>query len=156
MKYQLTELVDAFDAHDAELSLLSWQEDTLICSAKHLNIHKAYAPDAPDTDMTISEAQVTFRGFRVQDLTYTGGRLFDASGNLVREEPAVSLAGKEARARLGELFSLPLTVMYLEQAQGVYLMDVLASSALYTIRFTCTDLVVSWDEYAGKAWYVRE
>ena len=57
MQYSSVNRLGDFEFHDAELSLLSWENDRLTVSAKYLNVHKNAAPGNEGTDMEISASE---------------------------------------------------------------------------------------------------
>ena len=67
MQYSSTNRLQDFEFHDSKLSFISWEDDRLIVSAKHLNVHKYAAPNHAGADMEISEARITFCGFQLRE-----------------------------------------------------------------------------------------
>lgn len=71
MKYLSVDRLQDFEFHDAELSLISWsnflEKDVLTFSAKMLNVHKNAEPNKMDSDMEISNARITFTGFKIKE-----------------------------------------------------------------------------------------
>ena len=54
MHYSSNNRLQDFEFHDTELSLISWEDNRLIVSAKFLNVHKDAAPNNADADMFLS------------------------------------------------------------------------------------------------------
>ena len=63
MQYSSANRLQDFEFHDADFSLICWEDDRLTITANYLNIHKDAAPNNADADMEISEARITFCGF---------------------------------------------------------------------------------------------
>ena len=58
MKYRVENNLDLFEFHDAEVSFMSFDNNELTLSAKHLNIHKNTNENPYDDDMEIDFAKI--------------------------------------------------------------------------------------------------
>ena len=56
MKYHVENNLDLFEFHDADVSFLSFDNNGLILSVRHLNIHKNTDENPNDNDMEITRS----------------------------------------------------------------------------------------------------
>lgn len=65
MKYRVENLLDIFEFHDSDFTLVHFGGEELIVSVKHLNIHKNTEQNPSEYDMEIECSRITFNGFHV-------------------------------------------------------------------------------------------
>ena len=96
MKYRVENNLDLFEFHDADVSFVSFDNNELILSARHLNIHKNTDENPNDNDMEITLANVTFLKFKVLSFEPMRTYQIDDDGKWYTNEPRVIIKGKEA------------------------------------------------------------
>ena len=153
LKYCSIDHLHDFDFHDVEMKLEDFTENTLIVSAKHLNIHKGTAQNDSEYDMEIDLATMTFTGFSVE--SYEPDRTWktDENGNSDSEDPVVIYTGQEACQRLYKELKCDLCVFSLTEEDHVFTLDGCGDSPYFVARFTFDSVRVEWDSYRKKAWY---
>ena len=121
MRYSSTNRLQDFEFHDAELSLISWENNRLIVSAKFLNIHKDAAPNNADTDMEISEARITFSGFQIKEFEPSRTWNTDENGNTYNVTNASEDGGSITIPNCSSDNSPDITLTYHEGEGGALL-----------------------------------
>ncbi len=125
----------------------------MVVSAKHLNVHKDAAPNNSGVDMEISEAIISFHGFKISELESGGGLITDENGNSYTE-PVIIYKGDEAREMLEKELRNSVTVIaFAENDNGEYELDVLGIEPYFAARFRFNSLEIEWEEYRKPAWY---
>ncbi len=153
MKYSSINRLEDFELHDAELSLISWQDDRLVVSAKHLNVHKNAAPNNDGADMEISEARITFSGFEIKEFEASRAWEKDQNGNLYTDDPLIIHTGSVARDMLEAELCNSITVMGITLTNGIYELCALGIEPCFYVRFCSSQIEIEWDDYLKKAWY---
>ena len=100
MKYRSINNFQDFEFHDCVFSLISWENDRLTISAKHLNIHETAEQNTFGSDMEIDEAHIIFYGFQLNEFEPSRNWYQDANGNLQTNEPLIIYKGTKARSML--------------------------------------------------------
>ncbi len=156
MKYRIENQLDIFEFHDAEMSFISFENNRLAVTAKHLNIHKNTENNPCDFDMEIDSAIISFDGFEVCSLEPMRAYEIDDEGNYYTNEKQIIYKGKEAKDRF-------LTA--LKNWIGINCIDIREENNKKIIEFSVSspDAFISkisfdkatfeWDEYCRKAWY---
>ena len=157
MKYRVENNLDLFEFHDADFSFVSFDNNELTLSAKHLNIHKNTNENPHDDDMEITLANVTFLKFKVLSFEPMRTYQIDDDGKWYTNEPRVIIKGKEAE------------IHFLENAKkgfSINCIDVCKQKIRTKIEFSASTpnpffatvsfegVVIEWDEYCKKAWYI--
>ena len=147
-----------FEFHDVVLSLIRFEGDTLILSARYLNIHKGTEQNASDADLEIESAICTFMGFQVHTYEVIRPLTQDANGVWHQDKPFPRLEGKAAADKLIEALKNSLSVHYFERtAESLYYMEGDmeggGTDSFFTATFSIARFVVEWENYRQKAWY---
>lgn len=157
MKYISTDRLCDFEFHDSEWSFVSWENGNLTVRIIMLNIHKDAVQNDMGKDMEIKEAFATFIGVKAP--TYELPRTWykDENGNSYTNDPRVVYEGDEATDRFIEdlKHELRATCMFFEQGDGGYEFGGIGREWI-SFRFGFDSVRIEWDEYDGKAWYVRD
>lgn len=157
MKYLSVDRLQDFEFHDAELSLISWNnflgKDVLTFSAKMLNLHKNAEPNKMDSDMEISNARITFTGFKIKEFEPSRTWKEDENGKLYTEEPLTICVGDDALSMLKNELNNTIRVVGLVLDDGVYELGASGIDPYFSVRFTFSSVEVEWDDYTQKAWY---
>lgn len=157
MKYISTDRLCDFEFHDSEWSFVSWSDGKLTVKIEMLNIHKDAEQNDFGKDMELGEATLTF--FGIKNITYELPRTWqkDENGNSYTDEPRVIYEGDEAMAKFIEELKNDhgVTVMYFDEKDEGYELGGIGSEWL-SPHFAFDSVRIEWDEYDGKAWYVRD
>lgn len=153
MQYSSINRLRDFEFHDAELTLISWEDDRLIVSAKYLNVHKDAAPDHAGADMEISRAIITFCGFDLKEFEPARNLKRDKHGNAYTDDPPVIHTGAAAQSMLKAELQNTVRVMGIACVDGIYDLGALGIDPYFSARFTFSDVEIAWDDYRKKAWY---
>lgn len=153
MHYSSTNRLQDFEFHDAELSLISWEDNRLVVFAKYLNVHKDAAPNNAGADMEISEARITFSGFQIKEFEPSRTWKTDESGNSYTDDPLIIHTGEIARSMFENELKNSITVMDIVLENGIYELGALGIDPYFSVRFVFSDVEIEWDDYCKKAWY---
>lgn len=153
MRYSSTNRLQDFEFHDAELSLVSWEENCLIVSAKFLNIHKNAAPNNTNADMEISEVRISFSGFQIKE--FEPGRTWktNENGESYAATPLIIHTGEAARSMFENELKNSITIMSMDSENGIYELGAIGIEPYFSVRFVFSDVEIEWDDYRKKAWY---
>ncbi len=155
MQYSSVNRLGDFEFHDAELSLLSWEDDRLAVCAKYLNMHKDATPDHADADMEIAKAIITFCGFDLKEFEPSRVWKRDEHGNAYTDDPLFIHTGALAQSMLKIELQHTVTVMGIAYVDGTYDLGACGIDPYFSARFTFLDVRIEWDSYRQKAWYER-
>lgn len=161
MKYHSENELDIFEYHDAEFTLVRFENGELTIAAEHLNIHKDTPQNPSASDMEIEYAAITFKGFRTHSfepgkpsetepkdwIAGINGKWYSA------DNPRIVYEGKEAEEKTLQELADQMTVLTFGMKDSVYYFDACGIEPFFTIRFTFDSVTVEWDDYCGKAWY---
>jgi len=147
MKYNVENQLDLFEFHDSKFTLVSFDNDELIVSVKHLNIHKNSIHNPSDYDMEIKDAIITFKGFHI---TYYKAHSFLNKISTYYEQKAIEKFKKEFK----EKHTNHINIFYLGMIDdSLCHIDADGKSPFFSIEFTYDNVTIEWNEYLKKAWY---
>lgn len=153
MKYTSTDSINDFEFHDAEFSLIQWNGNDLIVSAKYLNIHKDTPQNSTDTDMEISEARITFSECRIKEFEPSRTWKTDINGEYYTDDPLVIHTGATARDMFENELRNTITVLGVAFDNGSYELSAVGIGPYFSVRFAFSGFRAEWNDYCGKAWY---
>ena len=153
MHYSSTNRLQDFEFHDAELSLISWENNRLIVSAKYLNVHKDAAPNNADADMETSEARITFSGFQIQEFEPSRTWKRDENGQSYTDDLIIIHTEAVARSMFENELKNSITVMGIALENDIYELGAIGIDPYFSVRFRFSDVDIEWDDYRKKAWY---
>lgn len=156
MQHCLVDRLDAFEFHDAELSLILGDNNRLIVSAKYLNIHKDAAPNNPETDMEIAEARVTFGGLRIIEFEPSRTWKKDENGNSYSDEPLVIHTDSVAKDMFENELRNKIIVLRMDTDNGICELLACGIDPCFSVRFDFASVRVEWNDYRGKHGTRRE
>jgi len=153
MRYCSNNRLQDFEFHDAELSLISWEDSRLVVLAKYLNVHKDAAPNNAGADMEISEARITFTGFQIKE--FQPGRAWrtDENGKLYTDDPLIIHTDEVAHSMFENELKNTVTVMGIVFDDNIYELGAIGIDPYFSARFLFSDVKIEWDDYREKAWY---
>jgi len=147
MKYNVENRLDLFEFHDSEFSLISFNNDELIISVKHLNIHKNSNPNPSNYDMEIEDAIITFKGFHMTQCKIHSDY---NEINTYYQEEAIEKFKEEFNGEYHKHINIfDLGVL----GNSIYYIDADGNSPFFAIQFTFDNVIIEWDKYIKKAWY---
>ncbi len=157
MKYISTDRLCDFEFHDSEWSFVAWEDGNLTARIVMLNIHKDAAQNDMGKDMEIKEALATFIGLKAPAYELPRTWQKDENGKSYTNEPRVVFEGSKAVEKfIKDLRSdRRATCMYFDQKDEVYEFGGIGEEWI-SFRFGFDSVRIEWDEYDGKAWYVRD
>ena len=153
MRYSSTNRLQDFEFHDSELSLISWEGNHLVVSAKHLNVHKDAAQNNEEADMEICEARISFSDFQIKEFEPGRAWTTDENGNYYTLDPLIIHTGTVARNAFENELKNSITVYGIELKNGIYELYACGIEPYFSVRFLFSELAIEWDEYCQKAWY---
>ena len=157
MKYVSIDQLHDFEFHDSVWSFVSWENDNLTVKIRMLNIHKDAEQNGSAEDMEIKEATVTFTG--IKHAMYTLPRTWykDEKGNSVTNDPLVIYENGEAVERFIAALKQEdrAECMFFDKKDEKYEFGGIGREWI-SFEFGFAGVTVEWDEFDGKAWYVRE
>lgn len=153
MQYKAENQIDIFEFHDAELSIVGFEENTLVFSAAHLNIHKHTEQNPGDHDLEIERAVLRFE--HIENVTFENRRPIE-NGKPVGEQ--IVLEGADAVKEMLFGFAKGVRIFALFEKDRRIIMDCItdgieADFAFFTVAFAPQATSVEWDAYIGPAWY---
>ena len=154
MKYSITNQINSFEFHDAQVYYLDYKERTLSVYVKHLNLHKDVKQNPCNCDLEIDCARMVFVDFCVY--TFEPGRAWkrDENGALYTEDPIVIIRGKEAEEKFVRELQNSICVLDLGKKDNErYYLDGSGVEPFFSVVFSFSRVTVEWDGYSQKAWY---
>lgn len=156
MTYRVEDRLDLFDFHDTELSLVSFDKNELVISAKHLNIHKDAKENPHECDMEIDFAKLVFAHFEVISFEPMRTYQIDDDGNWYTDEPQIIYNGVEAEKRFLNEIKKSIAINCIDickKRNKTYIELSTSVQDRFFVTFAFEDVVVEWNEYCKKAWY---
>ncbi len=156
MKYRIENRLDVFEFHDAEFSLVEYDQHELVLSAKHLNIHRDAQENPHDCDMEIDVARMILTQFEVISCEPMRAYQKDADGNWYTDEPQIIYTGEEARNYFLREIKKGIAINGIDICKKGNRSQIEWSTCgppCFFATFTFAGTVVEWDAYCTKAWY---
>ena len=147
MKHTLTDRLDVFRFHDANLTLVAWDGDCLTLCAEHLILGKEANPDHPDTDMELSATRLTLSGIRVAEYELGRAWVTDENGGKRYISPIVLYSGIAARDRFREELCRTVRVVDLCEEDGLYELSACGTEPYFTVRFRISGVRAEFDAF---------
>ncbi|MBR2718518.1 MAG: hypothetical protein IKB78_04365 [Clostridia bacterium] len=155
MKYRADNTLHDFEFHDAEWHFVSYDSESLIVDAKHLNIHKNTAQNPANCDMELQLARITFYGCEI--ITFEPGVpwITDASGKSCPAEPLITYTGHAAREMLlHELNCTTCIFAFSKSDCERWRMAGCGDEPYFEAQISFDAVTIEWDEFRRPAWYV--
>lgn len=158
MKY-ISDNLNDFEFHDAVLEFVSFKENTLIVTAKALNIHKDTKQNTNDYDAEIKSALITFEKFGVTSLEFLRAYKTNSKGKLYTNDPQIIYYNKIAKDVLIKELKSSISL------NGLNVLNILTENrktvieletnfnSVFTAICSYSNVKIEWDEYCGRAWY---
>lgn len=158
MKF-ISDNLNDFTFHDAVLEFVSFKENTLIVTAKALNIHKNTKQNTNDYDAEIESALITFEKFGVTSLEFLRAYKTNSKGKLYTNDPQIIYYNKIAKDVLIKELKSSISL------NGLNVLNILTENrktvieletnfnSVFTAICSYSNVKVEWDEYCGRAWY---
>jgi hypothetical protein len=156
MRYRIENQLDIFEFHDAEFSLVGYDQNELVLSAKHLNIHRDVKENPHDCDMEIDAAQIVLTKFEVISCEPMRAYQKDDDGNWYTDEPQIIYTGEEARNYFLREIKKGIAINCIDICKKGNRSQIEWSTCgptYFFATFTFAGAVVEWDAYCKKAWY---
>lgn len=156
MKYRIENQLDLFEFHDAEFSLVGFDKNELVLSAKHLNIHKDAAENPHDCDMEIDFAKFVFAQFEVISFEPMRKYQVDDDGNWYTDEPQIIYKGEKAEKHFLSKIKKGITINCIDirkKSNKIRIELSTCAQGCFFATFVFDEVLVEWDEYCKKAWY---
>ena len=147
--------LEDFEFHDSEITSFVLEGDLLKMDVQMLNVHKDVI-DGYDTDMELDGAKIIFRGFRLLKVEEPARVRYSQKGELEETVPLKSYEGKEAQALVLSRFEERFWVYALSFFDSCWVLEGSGcnhSSEVVNIYFQFDEAEISWDSFAGPAWY---
>lgn len=161
MKYCIKDQLSPFEFHDAELSLLSFDGNTLRLSVRFLNVHKGIPENPYDTDMEIESAVMTFQGFQMHSYTRFGDNneaiwLYDDALHDRLNMEGITLLTEAATDAFRTSLREGITVLDHDlsgENNQLCLGGMSGMDPFFKVGFAFCHVLIAWDVFARKAWY---
>ncbi len=154
--------LEDFEFHDSEITSFVLEGDLLKMDVQMLNVHKDVI-EGYDTDMELDGAKIIFRGFRLLKVEEPAHEIYFESKEPVvlktYEEIKASASlktyeGKEAQALVLSRFEERFWVYALSFFDSYWVLEGSGyTSGFVNIYFQFDEAEISWDSFAGLAWY---
>ena len=160
MKYCSVNRLQDFEFHDAEFTPVSFDGGQLIVLAKYMNVHKGIEQNFFDFDMEADLARITFERIRILAHQSGGDTSRDQHGNIIKENPLITVTGMKAADRFRDELKGVLSVYHIAlsswESQPAYEIGAFGISPYFTAWFSFDSVKIEWDSYRDKAWYEKE
>jgi len=154
-KFVVINELDSFDYHDAELKNITWQGNDLVWVADSINATTENSQNNFSKHMCVENAEIVFEACVVERIIFSGCKTY-SNGRLIEcvEEEVVS------PDKYDEIFKEIYTgdenwidgmYSYEKNEAGGY--SACFGIFGYTITLSFLKSIVSWDVFAGEAWY---
>ncbi len=161
MRYCIQDQLSQFEFHDAELSLLSFDGNTLRLSVRFLNVHKGIPENPYDTDMEIESAVMTFQGFQMYSYTRFGDNnkailLYDDALRDRLNTEGITLLTEAATDAFLTSLREGITVCDHDlsgENNQLCLGGMSGIEPYFEARFGFCHVLAAWDVFSRKAWY---
>lgn len=159
MKYVSYNHLEDFEFHDSVLEFESYKDNTLVVTAKYLNIHKDTKQNTNNYDAEIAFAVITFECFKIHSLELLRSYRIDADDNMYTDDPQIIYRGKDAEnvliRELQSSISLNGLNILRENERITIELENNGNVTMFAAICSCTKFKVEWDEYCGRAWYEK-
>ena len=154
MKYSSDNLSD-FEFHDAELSFVSFSDNTLTVSAEMLNIHKETKQNPHPADMEIDRALITFHNFTLHSFDPGDTWTRDSNEEWFPSEKGEVLLGTHALEKfLHELQTWICVYRFDTAKDGGHSIEAASSDEpWFEVVISFSRVIIEWDKYRRMAWY---
>ncbi len=154
MGHFFSDQLQNFEFHDSCFSYISWNDEVLKISVKHLNAKKDTLANDFDSDMEIEEAKITFCGFSVKEFEPLRAWHRNEDGDLYTDDPHIIYTDIEARNMFEDELrnSFAVTGIF-NNGNEEYELSASSGGGGFTLRFRFSSVAVEWEKYLQKAWY---
>lgn len=154
MKYRAVNQLDCFEFHDTVFTFVRFDNDELVVSAKHLNIHKSTEQNTSDYDLEIDCAKIVFKGLQTHSFEPSREWKIDEKGNSYTNDPLIIFKGQEAEDKLMQEIRNGIKIYYFgRDGDSQYCIEGCGIDPFFTTKFSFDSVTVEWDGYLKKAWY---
>lgn len=157
-KYKIENSLNDFEFHDSVATFEQLEDDSLVLSVEHLNIHSDAKENPHDCDMEIDEAFMTLKGFAVE--SFEPGRAWkrNENGEYYTDDLYVLHTGDMAHKVFIQEISKGMDIKSFDkvpdECRQKYLIGACGIEPYFEVVISFDSVVVEWNEYRKKAWYV--
>ena len=159
MRYAAIDEWETFVFHDAEIVRIERDGQRMTWIVRNVNVTRQNSQNDHPTDMCIAEARVAFEAVEIKGLTFCGYTSYDRDGEIV-ESPPREVPVEQAEAILRDLRGG--IILYIstrekppkrcDRRESTCMLD--HNANVFDVTFAFGRVVISWQEFAGSAWYV--
>lgn len=162
MQYISIDEMEHFSFHDAELISIDLLDQSMKWVTKHINATTENTQNSHPTDMCVAEAEIVFETVEIKSIIFCEYKMFDSNHKLVKHEKPREAPPCEFDSILRESLSAYCWIngMHTESAptDGKHKHSVTFSidggAGFFDMLLVFDRVVISWDKFDGKAWYV--
>ncbi len=159
MKYVSENRLHDFVFHDCEMKLLSYEDGNLAVKAGFMNLSKNSPLNEEGLDMQMGEAEIVFTLFGANSLdpvSYSQGLFGEDDTEDFFVKPDFTVSDEATRSFVEEL-KTGITVQETGiDSFGYHYLSACGQNGWFDVKFIYYNVTVSWDEFAGPAWYEKK
>lgn len=160
-RYKSINELHAFSFHDAAIENISFCEGRMIWLVSSLNATSQNSQNAQSIDQCIKEAEMVFSYAKVAEIEFWGWSIHDNKGNLVEkvaprkavESEFSDIMEKTVACGWAHFFSMESLEKQGEIHTVCFSID--GGAGMYNMTMEFRDVVVTWNDYSGPAWYEK-
>lgn len=160
MKYTATNELTHFQYHDAKIEEINIDEKQMTFEVSALNATAENSQNNFQEDMCIKSAIMIFENASIRRITFYGHDVWDTSNVKIDSVQSVNAKPEEFSDILLNAANIPCYIMWMEELSAIdsknrISFDISSNAGVYDLEISFSKSIVSWDEFCGKAWYLK-
>jgi len=160
LKYTATNELSHFQYHDAKIEEINIDEKQMTFVVSALNATTENSQNNFQEDMCIKKAIMIFEDVSIRGITFYGHDVWDTNNVKIDSVPSVNAKPEDFFKILLNPENIPCYIMWMEKLSVIdckqrIAFDILSNAELYALEISFSKAIVSWDEFCGKAWYLK-
>jgi hypothetical protein len=161
MKYISENELDSFNFHDAVIKNISINETIMSWVINQLNVSISNSQNNCECDMEANELTLVFKDFEITYMKSLGYENYNENGNLLEEIQDNDIDCPEYINILNEFSESHGRIQGADSNclkagnPFSYSFDVDLATIIYRVDISFKSVLTIWDDYTGKAWYVK-
>lgn len=158
MKYTAINELKEFQFHDAQIIEMKRMEHNMIWNVSSINALTTNTQNDYPKDMCVKDAVMVFEDPYIEKLEFGAYKLYDSNHKLIESSQAVVAKPEEYDEILTGSTSCYCFLFGMDDLQNIgeryrACFDIDGGAGHFSLTFTFSKSIVSWDEYDGAAWY---
>ncbi len=159
MPYISIDELEHFEFHDAEVVSIELKDQCMKWMTRNINATKENTQNSFQIDMCVPEAEIIFETVEIKSIIFGEFKVFNANHELIRHEKPREACPGEFASILSESLSTYCWIFEMEKepADGKHkyaaAFTIDGGAGCFDIQLAFDRVVISWNEFSGKAWY---